>query len=154
MTVSIHSRKSAEALIRSGYFPKNTAVISFNDPLSVAGAEYKPVDYSGVTAQVFRIMLPDLDWYAYPPTDRLQGGMLPDADGLAKFILDAAVHRRDILCQCEYGKSRSAGCAAAILEYYSQNGKCIFSDPRYYPNHLVYDEVLRALRSSKKGEHS
>lgn len=51
-----------------------------------------------------------------------------------------------LICQCEYGESRSAACAAAILEYEKNRRKDIFSDERYNPNELVYSSVLEALR--------
>ena len=146
MTVSIYSRQAIENLIASGSFPENTAVISFYDPPSVAAEEYHPIDYSRVTKDVFYVELPDMDWYAYAPAARLRGGMLPDAEGLAAFIRGAVMAHKDIICQCEYGRSRSAACAAAILAYYDHAGKPIFADARYCPNHLVYDEVMCALK--------
>ena len=51
----------------------------------------------------------------------------------------------DILCQCEYGQSRSAACAAAILEYFDATGISVFADYRYYPNQVVYHKVMDAL---------
>ena len=52
----------------------------------------------------------------------------------------------DIICQCDYGQSRSAACAAAILEHFERNGISIFADYRYYPNQLVFNKVLKALK--------
>ena len=43
------------------------------------------------------------------------------------------------------GQSRSAACAAAILEFYEKNGISIFADYRYYPNQLVFNKVKKAL---------
>ena len=58
----------------------------------------------------------------------------------------------DLICQCEYGQSRSAACAAAILEFYDKNGISIFADYRYYPNQLVYNKVKDALEKGYAGE--
>ena len=70
---------------------------------------------------------------------------LPEADRLADFIRKAHNDGLDILCQCEYGQSRSAACAAAILEHYCKNGISVFADYRYYPNQLVYNKIKNAL---------
>ena len=43
---------------------------------------------------------------------------------------------------------RAAACAAAIKEYYEHNGISIFADYRYYPNQLIFNKVLDALRES------
>ena len=51
-----------------------------------------------------------------------------------------------LICQCEWGQSRSAAVAAAILEYQSGRGIRIFADPRYSPNKLVYRKLLQTLR--------
>jgi len=73
----------------------------------------------------------------------------PEADALASFIYKAKKDGLDIICQCEYGQSRSAGCAAAILQHFSKNGIEIFADYRYYPNQLIYNKMLEALNKGK-----
>ena len=70
----------------------------------------------------------------------------PEAQALAEFIICAERDGLDILCQCEYGQSRSAACAAAIKEYFFGNGITVFADYRYYPNQLVFNKVYDALR--------
>ena len=70
---------------------------------------------------------------------------LPEADALAKFICQSKADGLDILCQCEYGQSRRAACAAAILEYFDGSGISIFADYRYYPNQVVYHKIMDAL---------
>ena len=57
-----------------------------------------------------------------------------------------------LICQCEYGQSRSAAVAAAVLEYYRGKGICIFADARYFPNKLVYRKLLQFLRTQGKCE--
>ena len=66
-------------------------------------------------------------------------------ENLAEFIRQAHDDGLDIICQCEYGQSRSAACAAAILEHYCKNGISVFADYRYYPNQLVYNKIKNAL---------
>ena len=70
---------------------------------------------------------------------------LLEADALAAFIYQARADGLDILCQCEYGQSRSAACAAAILEHFDSTGISIFADYRYYPNQVVYHKIIDAL---------
>lgn len=53
-----------------------------------------------------------------------------------------------IVVHCDGGVSRSAGCAAAILKYFTDSDFEIFDNPNYYPNMLVYRRVLEALMES------
>ena len=75
---------------------------------------------------------------------------LPEADALAKFICQSKADGLDILCQCEYGQSRSAACAAAILEYFDGSGISIFADYRYYPNQVVYHKIIDASSNAQR----
>lgn len=52
-----------------------------------------------------------------------------------------------LICQCEHGQSRSAGVAAAVMEYYYHKGINIFADARYYPNKYVFQKLLHTLRA-------
>lgn len=150
MNVTIYSRQQAEKIIAEGKFPKNTAVISFYDhSIKKIDHDYTHVDYSNVCDDVFYIEIDDLDSEAV-----LDGGSeydlyFPEADKTAKFICSAYERGMDIICQCEYGQSRSAGCAAAILEYFYHNGISVFTDYRYYPNRAVYHKIYDALCNIK-----
>lgn len=126
MTVLIYSRSSAERLIQN-HFPDNTAVICFYDP------DGTHLDYSGIAEDVIYIPLDDFQ------TD------LPQADMITDFIRRAESQKQNIICQCEKGQNRSAGCAAAIMEYYHNNGQSVFDDDRYSPDEMVYYAVLNAL---------
>lgn len=64
---------------------------------------------------------------------------------MADFILGTP-SEGTLICQCEYGQSRSAGVAAAVMEYYYSKGIHIFADVRYYPNKLVFRKLLCSLR--------
>ena len=135
MNVTICSRKRAEELLRNG-FPPRTAVISFCAP---------PLDYTGAAARVFTVAVRDLDLSVLPDVGLTYDTYLPEADALAAFIYQARADGLDILCQCEYGQSRSAACAAAILEHFDGTGISIFADYRYYPNQVVYHKIIDAL---------
>ena len=68
------------------------------------------------------------------------------AKKVAAFV-DSVLGKADILiCQCEYGQSRSAGIAAAIKQSLHGNGIDIFADERYFPNKLVYRKVMENMR--------
>lgn len=87
----------------------------------------------------------DLDLTALPDVGLNYDTYMPEADALAAFICQARSDGLDILCQCEYGQSRSAACAAAILEYFNGTGTSVFADYRYYPNQVVYHKIMDAL---------
>ena len=147
MNVTILSREEAERLIAKGQFPANTAVISFYDPaVRRIDKSYTHVDYSGVCDDVFYSELDDLDLDCLREEGYTCDTFFPEADDMAAFIVSACRDGRDIICQCEYGQSRSAGCAAAILEFFCGKGITVFADHRYYPNRVVYHKIYDALR--------
>ena len=147
MTVKIYSRKVMEALLSKENL-ENTAIISFHDPVGRGRRcpqEYEPIDFKGKCERVMQIALHDLDPEALADFDLTVDTYFPEADELAEFIYKAKEDGLDIICQCEYGQSRSAGCAAAILQHFEGRGIDVFVDYRYYPNQLVYHKVFDAL---------
>ena len=147
MTVNIYSRKTMEALLAKGKI-ENAAIISFHDPVGRGRRcleDYDPIDFTGKCDRVMQIALHDLDPEALADFGLSVETYFPEADELAEFIYKAKDEGLDIICQCEYGQSRSAGCAAAILQHFSKNGIDVFTDYRYYPNQLVYHKVFDAL---------
>ena len=152
MTVKIYSRKVMEALLSKGNI-ENTAIISFHDPVGRGRRcleDYQPFDFTGKCDRMMQIALHDLDPEALVDFDPTEETYFPEADELAEFIYKAKEEGLDIICQCEYGQSRSAGCAAAILQHFSKNGIDVFTDYRYYPNQLVYHKVFDALRKHEE----
>ena len=148
MEVSIYSRKAMKELMDKG-FPQNTAVISFYTPKSKRDYKESRVDYSGVCGRVFYVGIPDIDIEILSDYGYTYKTYLAEADELAKFIYEARAEGLDIICQCDYGQSRSAACAAAILEHFERCGIDIFVDYRYYPNQLVYHKIFDALEKVK-----
>lgn len=144
MKISIYSRSEIEKLIEND-FPKNTAVISFYDPDGIRSDNMMPVDYKGKAEMLFQVAVYDIDMSILKDYGLTYDTYLPEADELAKFIKNAHDRGLDIICQCQYGQSRSAACAAAIEEYYNKNGISIFADYRYYPNQVVYHKIFDAL---------
>lgn len=146
MNISIYSRKAVCELIASD-FPENTAVISFCDPVSnKTRLEKLPVDYKGKCERLMRVEIHDIDIEVLDEFGLTVDTYFPEAEELARYILDAHKDGLDIICQCEYGQSRSAACAAAIKEYFEGKGISIFADYRYYPNQLVFNKIYDALR--------
>lgn len=147
MKVSIYSRKAVEELLKND-FPKNTAVISFYDPPNIRTGEIsKPVDYKGKSELLFTAAVHDIDIDILEDYGLTFDTYFLEAESLAEFIRRAHNDGLDIICQCEYGQSRSAACAAAILEHYCKDGISIFADYRYYPNQLIFNKVKKALKS-------
>ena len=143
--IEIMSREAVENLIADG-FPNNVAVISFFDPKSKrTPKEYAPVDYAGVCDRVFPVAIHDIDIEILPDYGLNPDTYFPEAAALARYIIESVSSGYDIICQCEYRQSRSAACAA-IKEYYDKSGIEIFTDYRYYPNQLVFNKLLCALK--------
>lgn len=148
MKVTIYSKDEIEKLLNEVDRIDNTAVISFYDPPQARGERVMPVDYRGKNDMIFQVAVNDIDLEVLPDYGFTFESFFTEAEELAEFILEAHDKGMDIICQCEYGQSRSAACAAAILEYYEKNGISIFADYRYYPNQIIFNKVLDALRRS------
>ena len=145
MTVKITSRKAMEAYLQD-HCLEHTAVISFYDPPSKrCSAGGVPVDYRNARCRVFSVALHDIGREDLPDFSLTYDTYFPEAVALADFILAAVGDGLDIVCQCEYGQSRSAACAAAILEHFCHTGINVFADYRYYPNQMVYHKIKDAL---------
>ena len=151
MKVEIYSREAIKELMK-GEFPKNTAVISFCSPRKTRRAEEERVYFGNVCDRVFNILIPDIDIEILGDYGYTYETYLAEADELAKFIYEVRAEGRDIICQCDFGQSRSAACAAAILQHFEGRGIDVFSDYRYYPNQLVYHKVFDALEKVAKSE--
>ena len=71
------------------------------------------------------------------------------AHHIASFVFEHKDEVETIICQCEYGMSRRAGVAAAIKEYFNNDGISIFADKNYYANIYVFRLTLKALKEYK-----
>ena len=136
MEVSICSRDAIYNVIKSG-IPKNTAIISFSDTEEDFIRFPKGIDVLHVAFYDVRPFTVAKHHY-----DRI----LPQAKEIADYIICKRKEGKNFICQCDYGVSRSAGCAAAILEMWEHKGLEIFADYRYTPNQFVYNKVLKELR--------
>lgn len=97
------------------------------------------------------VKIPDIEFDELEEYGYTYETFISDADVLADKINNAINEKRDIICQCEYGESRSAGCAAAILEHYYGEGIEVFANYKYLPSKLVYNRVIDELRKRVNG---
>ena len=158
MDVRIMSRKEAETLSRSN-LSKETSIISFYDPITNrTPKDYQKIDSHGICDNVFYVAIHDIDIEILDDYGLTFDTYFPEAEELAKFIVKSIKEQRPIICQCEYGQSRSAACAAAIKEFYDKSGIKVFADYRYYPNQLIFNKLLNELikisDNSKNGDLS
>lgn len=153
MKVEIYSRESIKELMEENLL-KNTAIISFYTPRDKRKSEEFRVDYKEACDKVFYVGIPDIDIEILEGYGYTYDTYLIEADELAKFIYIAKDEGRDIICQCDFGQSRSAACAAAILQHFEGRGIDIFADYRYYPNQLVYHKIFDALEKYKNNHIS
>ena len=151
MKVTVYSREAIEHIIAEGSFPNNTAVISFCDPeLKHIDKDYSRVDYSAACDDVFYCEVDDLDLDYLPEKEYTYESFFPETPELAEYINKTFCDGKNIICQCEYGQSRSAGRAAAILEHFYRRGIDIFADYKYYTNQVVYHKVYDAIEGQKR----
>lgn len=138
MNIFIFSKKEAYDAFAAKTFPKNVSVIIFYD----FGSEH--IDYNEICSDVYYCPYDDIDVWSEREYEKYSS-TFDFADDLAQFIYDAYNSGRDIVCQCDYGQSRSAGCAAAIAEHFYKSGIGIFADFSRCPNKLIYHKVIDAL---------
>jgi len=153
MKIEIESRESIEGRAREP-FAAHTALISITDmDYDFSALDNKPefilqIKFDDVSFE-------DLEYnLGRKPTESEEllyaekNHMFNDrqAEEIAEFIKRILGKAELLICQCEYGQSRSAGIAAAVKQFLDKNGIEIFADDCFYPNKLVYRKVLAALK--------
>ena len=152
MKVEIYSREAMERRLQEGKLYDTAVICLYDPPSSRTPADYAPINYDKKCSAEYSIAVHDIDIEVLPEYGLTYDTYLPEAKLLAFYIKTAVECNLDIVCQCEYGQSRSAACAAAIKEYYDHDGISIFADYRYYPNQLIFNKVLDALRTVNSAE--
>ena len=142
MKVTVYSKSKMEDLLEKGPLEKVAVVSFYNEPVNLLT---KPIDYSGKVERFMQINLPDIDEGGFEENGYTFDTFFADADKVAAFIYDAYMDGLDFICQCQFGFSRSAACAAAILEHFEGRGSEILLSDCYQPNKLLYDKLLSAL---------
>lgn len=119
-------------------FPFNTAVISFYDE------GFDPLDMKGKPVAEISKCINDIRWVGNPREWHRK-----DFEDIARFIHGCIEKDYDIICQCEFGVSRSSACAMAIKEYVFQNGIEVFRNRNYYPNQIFFNNIYDCLRETE-----
>ena len=163
--IEIHSIKSIETRSMLPFEP-NTILISMGD----TGAEppklqHKPdyilrLIFDDITLQEIReefklpesLVSSDEDLINFLKAYDTNIFSDKQAQDIAEFVFKHNHSDSVLICQCHYGQSRSAGCAAAISEYFYGNGIDFFADDSYYPNKLVFRKVLKALEEYESAQ--
>lgn len=146
MFVEIMDRTHLQKLLYKDFPYRNCAVISFygEGEKDINFSVNPNVKYIKRKIDDVRLVEEPYDWHFL------------DFEEIGKFILDCEKQGINyIVCECESGFSRSAGCAAAIREFYHHDGIKIFSNYDYSPNVLFFNSIYNALLRrtvEKKGE--
>ena len=160
--IEIHSIESIETHAQLPFTPK-TILISMGD------TDAEPPRLNNRPDHILRIVFDDITLEEIKTEYELPESVTSSDDKLIEYLHTYGTHifsdnqarkiaqfvfrhksSTDVLiCQCHYGQSRSAGCAAAITEHFNGNGIDIFADYRFYPNKLVFHKVLKALEACK-----
>ncbi|NMA75115.1 MAG: hypothetical protein GX963_13410 [Bacteroidales bacterium] len=159
MKIEIHSIETIETRAQLPFTPK-TILISMGD------TDAEPPRLNNRPDHILRIVFDDVTLEEIKMEHELPESVTSSDDELieylhtygthvfsdiqarkiAQFVLRHISSTDVLICQCHFGQSRSAGCAAAIAEYFNGNGIDIFADYKYYPNKLVFHKVLKALK--------
>lgn len=153
MTVKIMSRKDLMELARVP-FPADVAVISITDSddedveLLHQPEHLLRLKYDDVSDEIFEQLLGRKPTIAEMRRISSRLHMISNAQiqQIAEFVISRN-NTGTLICQCEYGQSRSAAIAAAVEEYYHRRGVRIFADTRYYPNKYIFRKLLKSLQA-------
>ena len=137
MKVSIYSKPELFKIIKSKGLPPNTAIVAFTDEGCGEFLNFP------ITADVLKVEFDDIRARDIPKERIVE--LLPEAHAIAVFVDQKIKEHKNIICQCDYGISRSAGLAAAVLERYAHKGIEVFSNYRYNPNQIVFNKVYKEL---------
>ena len=162
MNVEIMGREALVELAKEP-FPEGTSIISItNTDHADVALEHQPdrmmhLKFDDVSDEIFEELLGRKPNVREMHQIASRFHMLSNAQTqqMADFVL--SMHNEGtLICQCEHGQSRSAGVAAAVMEYYHQKGINIFADVRYYPNKHVFRKLLCSLRirGGRKGSET
>lgn len=149
MNVEIYSRQALEERAQKPFAP-GCSLISIGDTDALPPVlQYRP-------EQVLYLRFDDITLQDYFEGDgwkrKYQLFSQKQAQSIAEFVYRHRESTKTWICQCEFGQSRSAAVAAAILEHFDRKGISIFADEqeRYSPNAYVFNMALRALEETKK----
>lgn len=151
MNVYIYSQEDMEKMLKDNTFPEHVGVINIGEPLDKREPGYyrtptTSIDFVRLHNDVHAIYLYNMEAEELAENGLTKKTFFPHIERTVHFIKFRHSNEQDIICYSRHGISRSAACAAAILEYYYKKGDSIFSDGKYKPNKLIYNLLLEALR--------
>lgn len=164
----LQSNEAISLFMEDGAFPVLANADSLAEPCSYALLEEKLMTRTRKTALIvffdskeemvelpetiphYSLVLRDLFFEEVPLNAR---EWFAEAPSLAEFIDKYYQESYRFLVVCGAGVSRSAAVAAAILEFYEDEGLCVFSDFRYSPNKVIYKVLLEAMKERKFKAH-
>ena len=154
MVIRIMNRKELMELAKE-LFPADVAVISITDSddedvvLQHQPEQLLRLKFDDVSDEIFEQLLGRKPTIAEMRRISSRFRMISNAQirQIAEFVISRN-NTGTLICQCEYGQSRSAAIAAAVEEYYHRRGVHVFADPRYYPNKYIFRKLLRSLRNN------
>ena len=160
MKIEIESRESITTRAKEP-FRLRTALISITDADDdFAVLEHKPchilqLKFDDVSSEIFEEALGRTPTKEEAVMLSKKFHMFTDKQALeiAEFFMSILGKVELLICQCEYGQSRSAGVAAAIMQFKSSNGIEVFADENYFPNRFVYNKLLKVLRYANKASY-
>ena len=141
MKISIYSRSTMESKLKHHEIGDDTAIVSFADTED---------DFIDFPKNINVLKIPFSDIRPYCTVEEHYYKLLPEAPKIAEFVDSNLKMNKNIICQCDYGVSRSAGLAAAIMEHYKHEGIKVFANYRYTPNQFVFNKVLAELNLLNK----
>lgn len=157
MRLQIENRKTIEKIAQNPFLP-GVAVISICDfDCKFAEMVYNPdyllcVRFDDVGEDIYEDVLGRNPTLAEKRALEKKYHMITDHQALeiAEFYFHVKEKVKTLICQCEYGESRSVAVAAAISEFESREGLQYFIDEKYFPNKLVFRKVFSALKTVRK----
>ena len=141
--IAIMGREDAEETVHD----KPYAVISITDPQSENARIRKNGNLKGLLRLKFHdITQRQIEIYQEHDSEReFKPITRVHAASIARFVKKMSKEVKAFIIHCEAGISRSSGTAAAISLYLNGDDSQIWEDPRYHPNTMVYNMVLKAL---------
>ena len=143
--LSVINQQLAES--QNSPFHKKVVVISIRDTKKLGGvSNIKPASIKIVGN------LLDILFLAFDDIEKPERGSTLFTSEQAKQIISFAEKYKEIvsviICQCVWGRSRSAGVAAALSTIYFGHNNPYFSI--YNPNVYVYETILKAWERTKQ----
>lgn len=136
MNIIVMNRLSASQYSKEEHINKSI-IISITDPKSEEN--YFDSSVSNGIKDILRVSFEDVD---IPNPNAISG---ETAKEIARFVAANINDIDDVIVHCEAGMSRSAGCAAAILKFFTGDDSKIFDNSYYRPNRTVYRKVINAF---------